>query len=90
MTKDKNQEVASALATAVNCFCNTDKVAQYMTREHRTLQQTFTKVCVAWLKVLSTTEHYDARNEASVQLAKSLMSIPEAKDLFDNARLPMI
>lgn len=90
MTRDKNQEVASAISTAVNCYCDTKKVAEYMTYEHRTLQQTFTKVCVEWLKALSTMEHYDERNAASVKLAKSLMFIPEVRDLLNNTGLPLI
>lgn len=89
-TRDKNQEVASALTTAVNCYFTERKAAEYMLREHRTLQQTFTRVCVEWLKVLSTVEHYDDRNAASVKLAKDLMSIPEVKDLLENAGLPLI
>lgn len=90
MTKDMNHEVASAITTAVNCFCDPKKVVEYMTYEHRTLQQTFTRVCVEWLKTLSQTEYCDDRNRASVELAKKLMSIPEARDLLDTAHLPMI
>lgn len=57
--------------------------AQLMGREHRTLQQNFTKLCVAWLKHLATTEYYDLRNEASVKFAQSI------QDKLD-AQLPLI
>ena len=46
--------------------------AQKMSCEHRTLQQNFTKLCIAWLKQLSETEYYDLRNQASVEFAKSV------------------
>lgn len=88
--KDMNQQIAEHIMTEVNHFCNTEKIAEYMSREHRTLQQTFTKLCVDWLKQLAVTEYYDERNKASVELAKSLMDIPEAKEVLDTARLPMI
>lgn len=91
MTKDKNKEVAQTIMTAVNCFCDERKVAEQMLREHRTLQQTFTRVCVEWLKVLSEVggSLYDDRNEASVRLAIDLMQIPEAKAIL-NRGLPLI
>lgn len=46
--------------------------ARLMSYEHRTLQQQFTKLCIAWLKELSETESYDLRNEASIKFAKSI------------------
>ena len=46
--------------------------AQKMSCEHRTLQQNFTKLCIAWLKQLSEAEYYDLRNEASVKFAKRI------------------
>lgn len=89
-TRDKNQEVASALTTAVNCYFNERKVAELMTREHRTLQQTFTRVCVEWLLALSKQEYYDDRNAASVKLAKDLFALPEVRDIINNLSLPLI
>lgn len=85
-----NQEIAMNIMTQVNHFCDTKKIAEYMAREHRTLQQTFTKLCVDWLKQLAVMEYYDDRNEASVEFAKSLMSMPEVKEILDKARFPMI
>lgn len=89
-TRDKNQEVASALTTAVNCYFDAHKAAEYMTREHRTLQQTFTRVCVEWLLVLSKQEYYDDRNADSVRLAKALFDLPEVRDIINNTSLPLI
>lgn len=44
----------------------------YMAREHRTLQQGFTRICLAWLKHLAALpDHaYDLRNEHSVKVAR--------------------
>ena len=87
--KDTNERVATQLAEAVNSFCDEKKVAQHLAVQHRTLQQTFTRVCVYWLKQLATTEYFDDRNAASVQLAKDLMNIPAAKEILDRG-LPMV
>jgi predicted metal-dependent hydrolase len=46
-----------------------------MAHDHRTLQQTFTMLCLAWLRHLAslTDRDYDLRNEASVLLAKEIV-----------------
>ena len=46
--------------------------AKEMAREHRTLQQSFTRLCITWLQELSETEYYDLRNEGSVKFAQSI------------------
>lgn len=53
-----------------------------MSRQHRTLQQGFTRLVVAWILDLSKREHYDPRNEASVMLAKKIVANVEADSLF--------
>lgn len=90
MKKDKNQEIASTIMEAVNCFVDEKEITKSMSKEHRTLQQSFTRLCVEWLKALSTTPYYDYRNEASVDFAKALMGIPEVQELIDSTRFPMI
>ena len=64
------------------------KFTDAMAREHRTLQQGFTGLCVAWLEHLAELEpgQYDGRNEASVELAKKLC---EGTDHWDRL-LPLI
>ena len=85
------EEVVKTLSDFVNCYSTPDfeEVIELMSREHRTLQQQMTQVCVMWLKHLSTLEEhngYDLRNEASVKLAKRLLSEVEEHDLY----LPLI
>lgn len=54
-----------------------------MHNEHRTLQQGFTRLVLAWLKHLSTLPegHYDLRNKASVEIAKKLVGKLDKFDL---------
>lgn len=78
-------EAVSVMSNFVNSSeADYKEFAELMGREHRTLQQQFTKLCVAWLKHLATTEYYDLRNEASVKFAQSI------KNQLDNAQLPLI
>ena len=84
------EEVVKALSEFVNCHSHHDyeQVISLMSREHRTLQQQMTRICVMWLEHLSTLEEhgYDLRNEGSVKLAKQLLSGVESSDLY----LPLI
>ena len=61
---------------------------QQMTREHRTLQQSFTRLCIYWLATCSSDEYqYDGRNEASHIISKALIESQDADFICD---LPMI
>ena len=84
------EDVVKALSDFVNCHSTPDfaEVIKLMSREHRTLQQQMTQVCVLWLKHLATLDEpgYDLRNEASVRLAKRLLSEVEENNLY----LPLI
>ena len=81
------RSVAEELAKLVNSYSlNCTAVAKEMTREHRTLQQSFTRLCVAWLKECAKdTYSYDGRNEATHFVAKKLVAA-----LDDDCGLPMI
>ena len=87
----RNQNTTDA-AEVISRFCNGMSAHEraafigIMARDHRTLQQGFTKVCVDWLLHLSQVEHYDGRNEASVKLAKRLVGDLDKYDLH----LPLI
>lgn len=47
-----------------------------MSFQHRTLQQTFTSICLSWLNHLASLKDgegaYDQRNEASVKIARQI------------------
>lgn len=66
-------DIVKEISNYVNSYSSDYKeFARLMSYEHRTLQQNFTKLCIAWLRELSETESYDLRNEASVEFAKSI------------------
>lgn len=75
MGKLDGKELAQVVERSLNTFAHTEQVDQFvkeMSNSHRTLQQIFTSLCAAWLAHLSETEHYDLRNEGSVEFAKSI------------------
>ena len=76
------KELARATADAVNSFSfNGKDFCQQMEHEHRTLQQSFTRLCFDWIKYCSEMEHFDGRNEASVMACKKLREVIEAEDI---------
>lgn len=84
---------AESMAEAIASFSNKmgdTRVKQFagcMADQHRTLQQSFTRLCVQWFKYLATLSdmQYDLRNEASVGLAKKIVNT-----FPDELNLPMI
>jgi hypothetical protein len=71
--EEQSREVAQYMSNYVNSFGGYEAFCDEMSKEHRTLQQNFTKLCIAWLKTLAKAEHFDPRNEASVQLARKIV-----------------
>ena len=87
---DVPQAAAKTISDYVNNMSFDPKeFVKFMDREHRTLQQSFTGLCLHWLKHLAELEegHYDGRNEASVQIAKKLL---KDMDLRYDLHLPFI
>jgi len=88
--KEKARKVVDDLSRYVNTcdlYDMTMAFVDQMVRKHPTLQQNFTRICVAWFLRLSDTEKYriiDGRNEASVKLAK------QVKQIFEDAHLPFV
>ena len=90
-TDERAEEFVKAFSSFVNSRSTPEfeYAVELMSREHRTLQQQMTQVCLLWLEHLTSLEEhngYDLRNEASVKLAKRLLSEVEKYDL----RLPLI
>lgn len=68
------KQAAQEMSDFVNCFTYDHKgFIETMGNDHRTLQQSFTELCLFWFQYLATVKNYDARNEASVLLAKEIM-----------------
>ena len=79
--KLEENKTAPGLVRLMASFVNTtSKIAteafvDEMSREHRTIQQSFTRLCVAWLMHLGLDVHeqYDDRNAASVRLGRAFV-----------------
>lgn len=89
MNNERLDNAINAMDKYVNDFsCTPEEFAEAFGRNHRTLQQTFTGVCLAWLKFLAERKkdgYYDLRNQASVELAAKIV-----KQFGDEMYLPLI
>jgi len=72
LTPDEMAEEMSKFLNTLSSDERTEKFVEAMRRDHRTLQQSFTRLCLAWIADLADREHYDGRNEASVKVAKEI------------------
>jgi len=83
---------AKDLVEKVTDFINTfslggkcDEFTEAMCREHRTLQQSFTRLCLAWLEKCASDDYrHDGRNEASHKLAKEMIEAWKATKTSKN------
>ena len=70
MERDDERRVADKIANLLNDMgLEPVKVAEGLARQHRTLQQSFTALCFAWVKKCAAMKqegNYDGRNEYSV------------------------
>ena len=89
MKDTKNKENAQKVAEMLNSFTfDYEGFCKAMSSEHRTLQQSFTRLCIHWLCTCASDEYrYDGRNEASHEVAKALIESQDA-DFIGN--LPFI
>ena len=70
---DRDKDAVRFMSNYLNSFgVGYKEFAKGMAQEHRTLQQSFTRLCIAWLQELAETEYYDLRNEGSVKFAQSI------------------
>ena len=83
-------EVAKEVSSLINSMSDgpTEVFLDEMNHDHRTLQQSFTKLCVKWLELQAAKEdgQFDGRNEASIELSKKFV---ERLDEADRA-LPFV
>ena len=72
------KEMADAILGYLNNFSNepTEELVKELLRQHRTLQQCFSRFCLRWFERIAESPHgFDLRNEASVKLAREIMRI---------------
>lgn len=74
MTKYLPHELAEVVSDSLNNYVFDDQeFCAEMMRQHRTLQQSFTKLALLWLYSIGGQELFDLRNEASVEAGKKVM-----------------
>lgn len=80
MSTEKNRENAQKVSEMLNTFgFDNEGFCKEMTKEHRTLQQSFTRLCIHWLCTCASDDYrYDGRNEASHEVAKALIESQDA------------
>ena len=72
-------ENTNKLVADITDYVNTfgDKSIEFnqaMSREHRTLQASFTKLCLSWLEHCASDEYYtDGRNEQCKEISQKLL-----------------
>lgn len=77
ITDDEN--MTKRLVVEITDFVNSysldqDQFNQTMSREHRTLQQSFTRLCLKWIEHVASDEYRtDGRNEASHDICDKLI-----------------
>ena len=78
------KEIANQITNYVNSYGRkSEDFNSAMSREHRTLQQNFTRLCLSWLEHCASDEYnFDARNESSHDISKVLI------ESFDKGGLP--
>ncbi len=84
----KTEEVVQIVSNYVNSISHKpEDFIAHMSCQHRTLQQSFTRLCLAWFQHLASLEdnQYDLRNAESVRISKMVVTA-----LGDDDYLPMI
>lgn len=88
----KAETAVSTMSDFVNNFNSDHKeFCELMSRDHRTLQQSFTRLCLEWLEhVASDNYSTDLRNESSHTVARDMIKLyqEKQKEIFGRAFLP--
>ena len=73
--KEKTQEEVRQVAEMLNNMSfDSEGFCELFCNEHRTLQQSFTTLCIEWLKTCAKDEYRtDGRNEDSKRVAKLML-----------------
>lgn len=91
------KEITGKLTDYLNSFSSNQKNADFceaMSNEHRTLQQNFTSLCLAWIEFMGNdSEDFkrrftDPRNQFSNQICTQMLEFLKEKGI--NSNLPCI
>jgi hypothetical protein len=84
-----NEETAKKILSAINVMgLNEKEIAESIANDHPTLQQTFMNICIGFINAESKKTYADGRNQATVDLAKKIVSHLDYEDV--EGRLPFI
>jgi hypothetical protein len=91
----QTKELVQEVSDYVNTFNDKGKeFCEAMSCEHRTLQQSFTKLCLQWIEHCASVDYRtDGRNEQSQKIARELLEgfkQKQANDGFTNETLKMM
>lgn len=83
---DRHQFYQNNVEHMVNdCGFKDEELAEAMANDHPTLQQSFMRFVMKFIRKMAAKEYYDARNERSVLLAKKIV-----ESIGETNNLPMI
>jgi hypothetical protein len=72
---EKTKEVVNDITDYVNTYSRRDDFNKLMSMEHRTLQQSFTRLCLRWIEHVSKEEYRtDGRNEQSKDICQKIVN----------------
>lgn len=72
--QEKAIEISQNIANYVNSFSQRDEFNVAMSNQHRTLQQSFTRLCLKWLEHISKEEYRtDPRNQSSKDVSVKIV-----------------
>ena len=91
-TANKYDKLAGDISLAINSFTFNDKdFCRSMTKSHRTLQQSFTRLCLEWIKTCADDQYRcDGRNEMSHGVCKDIIATFENTWGHDIPTPPMV
>ena len=83
-------KLAGDVANMLNNFSFSEKeFCKAMTKSHRTLQQTFTRLCLEWVKTCADEGYrHDGRNEASHEVCQKLKK--DCPEVFEGMVIPFV
>lgn len=92
--KNEAEELAEQVARFVNGYRSKgEEFCKEMTFQHRTLQQSFTRLCLQWLETCAGEDYLtDGRNQPSKEIAKELIETFQEKkcNILPSKWLPMV
>lgn len=77
-----SKQQAHLIEYAINTFGDSKLVAEELNKMHPTLQQSFMRLCLRFIKLQSQEHHTDLRNEQSKKIAQKIDNALEEIDYY--------